>query len=136
VILADTTIFQKTDVPKVYTEIDYVGRRNVILTITESDCNDKRQGDTRSETWSISITGGEIKMKVDSDVRTIDNYTGEMAGEHLHLKGAKEMLLGTSGKATVKLWFNGNGKIEGNRKVSTYDDKGDPCSFEQSISEQ
>lgn len=125
-----------SEVPRVYTEMDYVGRRNVILITTETDCNDKQVGDTRGETWSISITGGNITMKVNSDTKTIDDYSGEMSGEQMILKGKKETLLGSAGQATVKLWLNEDGKLEGTRKLSSYDKDSNPCSTEQSIKEQ
>lgn len=135
-IVPDTVKNVETIPPKVYTEMDYVGKRNIILTVTESDCNTQEIGNIRPETWSISIENGEIKMNVSSHTRTIEKYVGEMKGEELHLKGKRESLLGVAGQGTIKLKFNEAGKIIGTRKVSTTDNSSNPCSFEQTIKEQ
>lgn len=114
----------------------FVGLRNVLLRTTETDCIGRSQGDVRPETWSFSISANQLQLKVKSDERTINEYNDySFADGLLIMKGKRENLLGVAGQATIKLTLK-NGKIEGTRKVSTTDDKGNPCTIDQVVVEQ
>lgn len=114
---------------------NFSGNYSVTLEIFKSDCSGFTQGDTRPETWKISLTDGIYKMQVISDTRTIKQYTGTQNNGELVLSGTHETLLGVKSKATVTLSFDGE-KLSGNRVLKTVDNEGNPCILTQIVTEQ
>lgn len=114
---------------------NFTGNYPVVLEVFKSDCVDYTEGDSRPETWKISLTNGLYKMQVISDVRTINQYTGRQENGELILVGNHETILGIKSKATVTLHFDGE-KLEGNRVLKTVDSKGEPCTLTQIVTEK
>lgn len=117
-----------------FDESKIIGKKNIQLQTYNSDCTLAANGDIRNEEWVISKQSGSYILKVYSETKTIEKYTGTLKDQTLIFKGTyTDYLTNFTSKATITLEFDGETKFSGKRHLITENSNNQPCEIDQFI---
>ena len=113
---------QKSDTAVADTAFIYdarlIGRWNVKMTCTETDCPGSAVGDTKSETWDFSYQDNHLVVKATADEKLIRIYTGGVTKSGIELtEDVANLQSAPSAKLLVHLTLTNETLMEGDREI-------------------